>query len=91
MRLGSEGIRHSLIINDIDLSRGMRSAQLTLAANELPTLVLDPIIFTLDAVELSDAQIIVASEAAKALVALGWTPPAGQPTPSPTNSDRHTE
>ncbi|MFJ9628082.1 hypothetical protein ACIRU8_10360 [Streptomyces sp. NPDC101175] len=75
VQLGSDGVHHSLIVDGIDLSRGMRSAQLKLAAGELPTLTLDPIIFNLDGADLGSVRVIVTDQAAKALVALGWTPP----------------
>jgi len=79
VQLGSDGMHHSLIVDGIDLSRGMRSAQLTLASGMMPTLVLDPIIFNLDGTDLGDARVVVADQAAAALVALGWAPPAEQP------------
>lgn len=79
VQLGSDGMHHSLIVDGIDLSRGMRSAQLTLASGRLPMLVLDPIIFNLDGTDLGDARVVVPAPAAAALIALGWTPPAEQP------------
>jgi hypothetical protein len=75
VRLGSDGFRHSLIVDGVDLSHGVRSAELTLASGELPTLVLDPVIVSLDGAELEQARVVVTDHAAAALVALGWTPP----------------
>lgn len=77
VQLSSDGVRHTLIVDGIDLSRGARSAQLTLATGELPTLVFDPIIFNLDGVDLDEAHVAVSEQATQALVALGWTPPDG--------------
>jgi hypothetical protein len=77
VRLSSDGMRHTLIVDGIDLSRGVRSARLTLATGELPTLVVDPIIFNLDGADLGSARVLVSDQAAAALVALGWTPPDG--------------
>lgn len=75
VQLGSDGVRHSLIVDGIDLSKGVRSAELTLASGELPMLVVDPIIMNLDGAELEHARVVVTDQAAEALVALGWTPP----------------
>jgi hypothetical protein len=36
------------------------------------------VIFELDASELGHARVIVSDQAAKALTALGWTPPGGE-------------
>ena len=78
VHLSSDGVRHKLIIDGIDLSRGARSAQLTLTTGELPTLTFEPIIFHLDATDIEAARVVVTDQAAAALVALGWTPPAEQ-------------
>ena len=75
VRLGSNGGRHTLIVDGIDLSRGVRAATLELASGELPTLTIDPIIFELDETEVQGARVLVTDHAAKALTALGWTPP----------------
>lgn len=75
VKLGSDGVRHSLIVDGIDLSKGVRSATLTLASGELPTLEVDPVIVDLDGTDIEHARVIVTDQAAKALVTLGWTPP----------------
>lgn len=75
VQLGSDGIRHKVVLDGIDLSNGLRAAELTLASGEMPTLTLDPIIFNLDGAELERTRVVVTDHAAKALVALGWTPP----------------
>lgn len=75
VRLSSDGVRHTCIVDGVDLSKGLRGAQLTLASGELPTLTVDPIIFNLDGADLERARVVVNEQAAKALVALGWTPP----------------
>jgi hypothetical protein len=75
VQLGSNGTIHSLVVDGVDLSMGMRSAVLTLAAGELPTLVLDPLVTTLDGAELEHARVVVTDHAAAALIVLGWTPP----------------
>jgi hypothetical protein len=75
VQLSSDGIIHKLVVDGIDLSRGLRGAQLSLAAGELPTLTVDPIIYNLDGADLGTARVVVTDQAAKALVALGWTPP----------------
>lgn len=75
VKLASDGIRHTLIVDGVDLSRGLRGATLALNANELPTITVEPIIFNLDEVDLDEARVVVSEHAAAALVALGWTPP----------------
>jgi hypothetical protein len=77
VQLGSDGVRHSLIVDGLDLSNGVRSAELTLASGELPTLVVDPLIIDLDGSEVERARVVVTDHASAALVALGWTPPEG--------------
>lgn len=78
VHLSSDGVRHKLIIDGVDLSRGARSAQLTLGTGELPTLTFEPVIVHLDATDLEAARVVVPDQAAAALVALGWTPPEDQ-------------
>jgi len=75
VQLGSDGTRHTLIVDGIDLSHGVRAATLKLASGELPTLTIDPIIFELDEADVQHARVLVTDHAAKALTALGWTPP----------------
>jgi len=75
VQISSDGVRHTLVVDGVDLSRGVKSAQLRLAAGELPTLIVDPIIFRLDEVDLEAARVVVPDEVAARLVALGWTPP----------------
>jgi len=75
VQLGSDGVRHTLIVDGIDLSRGMRAAKLELVSGELPTLTIDPIIVELDEADVQHARVLVTDHAAKALIALGWTPP----------------
>lgn len=77
VQLSSDGYRHTLIVDGVDLSRGVRSVQLTLASGELPTLVVDPVIIRLDEVDLKAARVVVPPHAAEQLIALGWTPPSG--------------
>lgn len=75
VQLGSDGVRHSLVVDGVDLSLGMRSATLRLAAGELPTLEVDPLIMNLGGSEVERVRVVVTDQAAAALVALGWTPP----------------
>lgn len=75
VRLSSDGVWHTCVVDGVDLSKGLRGVQLTLAGGELPTLTIDPLIFNLDGADLESARVVVADNAAQALVALGWTPP----------------
>lgn len=75
VRLSSDGVWHTCIVDGVDLSKGLRGVQLTLAGGELPTLTVDPLIFNLDGADLERTRLVVDEHAAKALVALGWTPP----------------
>ncbi|MEU5496164.1 hypothetical protein [Streptomyces griseofuscus] len=88
VRLSSDGYRHTLIVDGVDLSHGVRSAQLTLASGELPTLAIDPIIFRLDEVDLQAAQAVIPEHTAQRLIALGWTPPSeGEAQPNDGSHD----
>lgn len=89
VHLSSDGMHHKLIVDGVDLSAAVRSAHLTMASGELPTLTFDPIIFRLDEVDLKAARVVVPDRAAKRLIALGWTPPAEQGSVEPTDSDGH--
>jgi hypothetical protein len=75
VQLGSDGVRHTCIVDGVDLSKGLHGVQLTLTSGEFPTLTIDPLIFNLDGADLESARVVVADNAAQALVALGWTPP----------------
>jgi hypothetical protein len=75
VQISSNGWRHRITVDGVDLSHGLRGAVLTIAPGELPTLAIDPVIYELDATELQPARVIVDDHAAKALIALGWTPP----------------
>lgn len=75
VKLSSNGMVHTLLVDGVDLSHGLRGAQLTLAAGELPTLTVDPLIADLDGADLGQAHVVVTEHAVEALVALGWTPP----------------
>jgi hypothetical protein len=79
--IGSDGIHHRLIIDGVDLSDGLRAAQLILEAGHVPTLVCEPLIHEIPPTELDKATVLITEKAKAALIHLGWTPPGLGPEP----------
>lgn len=76
MQLSSDGTKHTVVLNGIDLSRGLQGISLELLPGQPARVVLDPLVIELDEVGLDKPSVYVSDHAAKLLTALGWTPPS---------------
>lgn len=71
----SDGFAHSVAIDGLDLSLGIRSARLDLEAGSLPRLVVEPRVVEVQQLSMPRAEVILDRHVTDLLLALGWTPP----------------
>ncbi|HEY5834995.1 hypothetical protein [Streptomyces sp.] len=73
---GEGRFKTRVIVDGVDLSRGLTGINLTIGAGETPKLTLDVQLIDVTEIQDIDAQIYLSPASHDALVALGWTPPA---------------
>ena len=66
----------SVVVDGVDLARGLTGLELTMGVGQIPQLTLD--VQLIDTTEIQDieARVYLSPASHDALVALGWTPPA---------------
>lgn len=68
---------HRLLVDDHDISKGVRSLTMSLNPGEIPTVELELSLVEIDRLESKQADLLIPGSTRDALITLGWTPPAG--------------
>ncbi len=73
-----DGNTGTVIVDGCDLSRSVQGLTLRAGINQFPELELDLVVPTATVTGETEVRVFMTDETKKALVALGWSPPAGE-------------
>ncbi len=74
----SNGITGVVTLDGVELQRAIRGLKLTFDAGQLPTVVLDPMVLDANVLHSGWMDVRIPDATSDLLIALGWTPPAGE-------------
>lgn len=81
VKISSDGIRHAILVGDVDLSDQIASADLRLRSGQRAVLEVEVLMVDVSTYSSPDVEVVLV-RGHGALVALGWTPPEAGPQPT---------
>ncbi|MFC4034554.1 hypothetical protein ACFO3J_24200 [Streptomyces polygonati] len=72
---GTGPFHHRVIVDGVDLSRGLTGLSLRIGIGSVPELTLDVQLIDISELKDIEAKVLIAPATHDALVTLGWTPP----------------
>jgi DNA polymerase III sliding clamp (beta) subunit (PCNA family) len=77
VRITSRAATTTVEVGGRNISQALRGVAVSFEADQLPRVALDLLVFEVEEMSIETAEVIVPEDTARALVALGWTPPPG--------------
>ena len=74
----SKGVTGSVKLDGVELASSLRGFSIAWDVNSLPVLTLDPLVINANLLHHGVMDVRIPQATHDALVALGWTPPAGE-------------